>query len=116
MKRSYCLIILALVSLLVATPIYAQSETRISFTAPFSFIAGASQMPAGSYVLMQDGFGHATIHPAQPRGKSAAILLTRISGGATGNGRASVSFVQRGARYYLDSVSLIDGAVVRIEK
>jgi hypothetical protein len=100
--------------LLAATPIYAQSETRITFTTLFGFIAGASQMPAGSYILMQDGFGHATIHPAQPGGKSAAILLTRIAGGTPGNGRASVSFVQRGGRYILDSVSLIDGAVVRI--
>ena len=114
MKRSYCLIILALACLLSAAPIYAQSEARVTFVAPFSFIAGASQMPAGSYIIMQDGYGHATIHPTQPGGKSAAILLTRISGGAAGSSRASVSFVQRGGRYYLDSVNLIDGAVVRI--
>lgn len=114
MKRSYCLIILALACLLTAAPIYAQSETRVTFTAPFTFIAGASQMPAGRYIILQDGFGHATIHPAQPGGKSAAILLTRIAGGPTGNGRASVSFIQRGGTYYLDSVNLIDGAVVRI--
>jgi hypothetical protein len=113
MRRSYCLIVLALALLPGAAPGYAQSETRVTFTAPFAFIAGAAQLPPGSYTISQDETGRALIFPARG-GKSAAILLTRISGITAGKGQASVTFTQRGERYYLDRVNLTSGAVVAI--
>ena len=113
MKCSYCLIILVLALLLGASPGYTQSETRVTFTVPFSFTAGTAQLPAGSYNIVQDNTGHALIFPAQGR-SSAAILLTRNSGVLAGKGQTSVTFTQRGERYYLDRVNLTSGAVVTI--
>ena len=113
MKRSYCLVILALAVLLAAAPGYTQSETRVTFTAPFAFTAGAAQLPPGSYTISRDETGHALIFPATG-GKSAAILLTRNSGVTASRGQASVTFTQRGERYYLDRVNLASGAVVTI--
>jgi hypothetical protein len=112
-KRSCCLVILALALLSAAAPGYTQSETRVTFTTPFTFVAGAAQLPPGSYTISQDDGGHALIFPARG-GKSAAILLTRASGLTAGKGQASVTFTEREGRYYLDRVNLTSGTVVTI--
>jgi hypothetical protein len=113
MKRPYYLFMLALLCLLAAGPSYAQSSLRVNFQVPFAFMAGTALMPAGAYVITEDESGHALIFPADGR-HGAAILLTQISGASPNNGHASVSFKQRGGRYYLDTISLMDGTTVRI--
>ena len=75
MKRSYCLIILALAFLLATAPGYAQSETRVTFTAPFTFTAGAVQLPPGSYTISQDDTGHALIFPTRGGRRACLPLL-----------------------------------------
>lgn len=115
MKRSFYLLMLALVCLLAAAPSYAQSDQRVTFTVSFPFTAGAAQMPAGSYTISTDMNGHGLIYPTQG-GRSAAILLTRVSRFSPANARASVSFVERGGRYYLDTVNLLEGGVVTVGK
>jgi hypothetical protein len=115
MKRSYCLLMLALVCLLAAAPSYAQSDVKVTFSVSFPFIAGAAAMPAGSYAITQDASGRALIYPSHG-GRSAVMLLTRISGFSPAKGRASVSFIERGGRYYLDTVNLLDGGILGVGK
>jgi hypothetical protein len=115
MKRSYYLLMLALVCLLTAAPSYAQRQVKVTFTVSFPFTAGATVMPAGAYAITEDNNGQAMIIPAAG-GRGAVILLTHISGFGPARGRASVSFAERGGRYYLDTVNLIDGAVVSVAK
>jgi len=115
MKRLFCLLMLALVCLLAAAPAYAQGELRVTFTVSFPFAACPTVMPAGSYTISTDMNGHGLIYPTQG-GRSAAILLTRVSQFSPAKVRASVSFVERGGRYYLDAVNLLEGGVVSVGK
>src|SRR5215469_12156998 len=115
MKRSFYLLMLALVCLLAAAAGYAQSDLRVVFTVSFPFTAGAAEMPAGSYMISTDMNGHGLVYPTRG-GRSAAILLTRVSQFSPAKGRASVSFVERGGRYYLDTVNLLEGGVVNVGK
>ena len=115
MKRLFYLLMLALVSLLAVAPAYAQSDLRVTFTVSFPFTAGAAAMPAGSYTISTDMNGHGLIYPTQG-GRSAAILLTRVSQFSPVKARASVSFVERGGRYSLDTVNLLEGGVVNVGK
>ena len=115
MKRSFYLLMLALVCLLAAAPSYAQSDLKVTFSVSFPFTAGAAPMPAGSYTLTTDVSGHGLIYPSQG-GRGAAILLTRVSGFSPAKGHATVSFIQRGGRYYLDTVNLLDGGIVSVGK
>ena len=115
MKRSFYLLMLAMVCLLAAAPSYAQGDLRVTFTVAFPFTAGAAAMPAGSYMISTDMNGHGLIYPTQG-GRSAAILLTRVSQFSPVKGRASVSFIERGGRYYLDTVNLLEGSVVTVGK
>jgi hypothetical protein len=115
MKRLYSILILALVCLLAAAPSYAQSELKVKFSVSFPFIAGTAAMPAGSYTITEDVSGHALIYPAKG-GHGTFILLTRPSGFSPSNGHATVSFSQRGGRYYLNTVNLLDGRIVGIGK
>jgi hypothetical protein len=112
MKRSYYLLMLAFLCLW-ATPAYAQSDVKVTFHVSFPFNAGAAVMPAGAYTITEDGSGHALISPVQG-GHATVILLTRTSSFAPYTGHASVSFVERGGRYYLDAVNLMNGAVVGV--
>ena len=113
MKRSFYLLILTLICLAAAAPSYAQTDLRVTFTVSFPFTAGAAAMPAGSYTISTDLNGHGLIYPTRG-GRSAAILLTRVSQFSPAKGRASVSFAERGGRYYLDSVNLLEGGVVTV--
>ncbi|MGA7240207.1 MAG: hypothetical protein WBY44_31275 [Bryobacteraceae bacterium] len=115
MKRLYSLLMLALVCLLAAAPSYAQSHLKVKFSVSFPFIAGTATMPAGTYTITENVSGQALIYPAQG-GHGAAILLTRASGFSPANGHATVSFLQRGGRYYLDTVNLLDGGIVGVGK
>lgn len=115
MKRLYCLFIAALICLIAAAPSYSQSDLRVTFTVAFLFTAGSATMPAGSYAITTDMNGHGLIYSTQG-GRSAAILLTRVSQFSPAKGRASVSFVERGGRYYLDTVNLLEGGVVSVAK
>ncbi len=114
MKRSYYLFILAFVCL-SAAPSYAQSDVKVTFHVSFAFNAGAAVMPAGAYTIREDGSGHAVISPVQG-GHATAILLTRSSTFAPYTGHASVSFIERGGRYYLDAINLMNGAVVGVAR
>ncbi len=113
MKRSYYLLMLALACLLMAAPSYAQSDVKVTFHTSFSFTAGTAVLPAGEYTITEGESGHALIFRAEG-GHSAAILLTRIAGFALNKGRASVTFTQQGGRYYLDTINLLDGSIVRM--
>jgi hypothetical protein len=115
MKRSFYLLMLALVCLLAAAPSYAQSDIKVKFSVSFPFLAGAAAMPAGSYTITEDVSGHAMIYPAQG-GHGTFILLTRASGFSPSNGHATVSFIQRDGRYYLNTVNLLDGRIIGIGK
>jgi hypothetical protein len=115
MKRSFYLLMLALVCLLAAAPGYAQSDLRVVFTVSFPFTAGAAAMPAGSYTISTVMNGHGLIYPTQG-GPRAAMLLTRVSQFSAARGRASVSFAERGGRYYLETVNLLEGGVVNVGK
>jgi hypothetical protein len=113
MKRSYYLLTIAL-ACLFAAPSYAQT-VKVTFHVAFPFTAGGAEMPAGAYSISEDENGHALILSSQG-GHAAAILLTRISGAGPIHSRASVSFVTRGGKYYLDSINLLDGQIVGINK
>ena len=115
MKRSFYLFMLALICLLAGATSYAQGDLRVTFTVSFPFNAGAAAMPAGSYTVSTDMNGHGLIYPTRG-GRSAAILLTRVSQFSSSKGNASVSFVNRGGRYYLDTVNLLQGGIVTVGK
>ena len=119
MKRSYYLLMIALACLLAA-PSYAQT-VKVTFHVAFAFVAGGAEMPAGAYSITEDENGHALILAAQgglaAQGRHAsAILLTRIAGVGPMHSRASVSFAERGGKYYLDTINLLDGQIVGINK
>lgn len=112
MKRVLCLFVALYFGLTVA-PSRAQSELKVTFHVNFAFAAGPAVLPAGSYSLTDMGNGTALLSGA-PGGRNAVIVLTRMAGTMPVSGHASVSFTQRGGRYYLDTVNLRDGGVVRV--
>ncbi len=113
MKRLLSLLAPTLFCLfLSAGPSYAQGGVRITFRVSFPFTAGTATMPAGAYTISQDENGHAII--AAENGGGSAILLTQVTGSINGRGHASVSFIERGGRYYLSTLQLTDGAVLRL--
>ncbi|HEX3877902.1 MAG TPA: hypothetical protein VHW24_13005 [Bryobacteraceae bacterium] len=113
MKRSLYLVLLVFVCLLAIAPIHAQSDVRVTFHTSFPFKAGMAEMPAGSYSIMQEESGRMLLHPAAG-GRGSVILLARFGGSGRPSGHASVTFVQRSGRYYLETVNLLDGGIVRL--
>jgi hypothetical protein len=110
MKNILCL---ALLSAVAAVPVLSASaqEERASVTVPFSFHAGNSTLPAGTYIVTTDTMRH-TI--------SLASLDLRIHAGAIGmddswgNRRANlVVFQKYGNQYFLHRVvrSDVDSAI-----
>lgn len=113
MKRVYFALLTALACMLSASPALAQSELKVTFHTNFAFAAGAAILPAGSYSLTDMG-NNTAILSAAAGGKSAVIVLTRVTGLLGTSKQASVTFAQRGGRYVLDTVNLRDGMVVRV--
>ena len=113
MKRLYFLVLLTLACLMATAPASAQTDLRVTFHVDFPFIAGGASMPPGAYAITEDDNGHALIYPVE-RGRGAAILLTRMAGFGPARGGASVSFVRRGGRYYLDTINTLDGSIVHL--
>ena len=110
MKRVYCVLLPMLACSLMG---FAQGDLKVTFHTSFAFSAGAAALPAGSYSLSDMGNGAAILNSTEG-GRSAVIVLTRLGGIMQPASKASVSFVQRGGRYYLDSVNLRDGNLVRV--
>lgn len=113
MKRVYFALLLILACMLAVSPSFAQSGLKVTFHTNFAFSAGAAVLPAGSYSLTDLGNNTAILSAAEG-GRSAVLVLTRVTGLTSAQRQASVSFVQRGGRYCLDTVNMVDGAVVRV--
>ena len=112
MKRSYTIVLLALVCLAMGViPSFADSGTRVNFQVGFAFSAGESHLPAGAYSISTDQGGRAFITGTRsPRG---GVLLVRSTDSGSAGVPAAVHFLLRGGQYYLDTVTLPDGRTVQ---
>lgn len=81
----------------------AQTAQHLAFDAPFEFVAGDRQLPAGRYRIRrvkQDS--EAALRIEDERGRVRAVVLTNAAGGPTA--RATLTFKQYGGRYFLSGV------------
>jgi hypothetical protein len=103
--------------LLAAAPLalHAESNVKIVFKAPFSFVAGSRTLPAGTYQVSESDDHILLIQSTtiQSSGDSlaAALVVYPVAEGGMG-GR--VNFVRRGGVYYLNTLQIGDGRIVRV--
>jgi hypothetical protein len=100
----------AFVCLFTATalPSFAQSSTKLDFTAPFPFMVGNVVLPAGTYHIATNSEGGAMFVSNNGSLKSAAAIAYAAHTSEIAS-KASVGFVRRGDQYFLHSVGLETG-------
>lgn len=89
----------------------AETGLKVIFNAPFSFVAGAKTMPAGSYQLSEND-SHLLMIQAVGHPNNAAVIVYGVGVGSTS--ASGVDFVRHGGLYYLNTVQLGDGRTVRL--
>jgi hypothetical protein len=101
--------------MLAAAPlaVHAQSNLRVVFHAPFSFVAGTKTMPAGAYQVVEEDNRVLMIQAIGNPGAAAVIVYPVAEGRFNGG---ALNFVHRGGVYYLDTVQIGDGRTVRLTK
>lgn len=111
MKKSCVRTLLTLV--LAAAPLALRAETglKVTFNAPFSFIAGTKTLPAGAYQILEDDSHVLTIQPLNGSA-SANVLFYGVGNSSALAG--GLNFVRRAGMYYLNTVKLGDGRTVRV--
>lgn len=99
--------------MLAAAPaaLRAESNLKVVFTAPFSFIAGSRTLPAGAYQVTESD-NHVLMIQAIGSLNVAAVVVYPVADGRPKTG--SLNFVRRGGVYYLNTVQIGDGRTVRL--
>jgi hypothetical protein len=110
--RAFCLNTILAACLLGGAAFSARAEvmTRIRIDVPFAFEVGDVAMPAGSYEIYQPHETGAVIIRATSGSGAVATIVAPIGQG----GGSNASFVHTGGKYFLSSISLGDGRMVRI--
>ncbi|HUA84728.1 MAG TPA: hypothetical protein VMB85_12760 [Bryobacteraceae bacterium] len=104
-----CLLALALAAAPLA--LRAQNGSKVTFKAPFSFVAGNRVLPPGEYDLTEDS-SHLLMIQAVGHPAAAAVMVYTLGPGSVNSG--TLNFVRRGGAYYLNTVQLGDGRTVRL--
>ncbi len=81
----------------------ARTAHHLAFDAPFDFVAGDRQLPAGRYIVRrvkQDS--EAALRIEDEQGRVLATVLTNAAGGSTQ--RARLTFKQYGGQHFLAGV------------
>jgi len=91
----------------------AQTTRRMTVHIPFDFVAGRTQLPAGDYTVRRilSNSESALIFESE-NGQSKTTVVTNRGDDAPE--RAQIVFRQRGAQFFLDSVSLPGTSSVRV--
>lgn len=97
-----------LITLLSSLPLMAQGTFKVSFTAPFSFYAGGSKLPAGGYTIRQSQDDQNMFTIQNSAGTHTVILEGRQSSKTT-KGTPQVFFNRYGTTEYLESVATSSG-------
>ena len=110
--RAFCLNTILAACLLAGAAFTARAEimSRIEIDVPFAFQVGNVTMPAGSYEIYQPHETGAVIIRAMGGSGAVATIVAPLGEGAG----THASFVHTGGKYFLSSVSLGDGRMVRI--
>jgi len=99
-------------TLVLAIAVNAQIRHAVVIQVPFDFIAGETQLPAGSYTVRRArSDAESTLIIQSEDGRAAAIVLTNT--GKENPRRASLGFRQHGDRYFLAEVSMPGASSVR---
>jgi hypothetical protein len=93
--------------LALATSLSAESSV-INFNVPFSFVAGNTVMPAGTYTIEEPTIhGVLLLRGTQPN--STAMVLA-VNGGPSTSSEAGVTFSRRGSAVVLSTISVPGGS------
>jgi hypothetical protein len=66
-------VLIGMLFLLSAIPAMAQTETQVTFDAPFAFYAGDSELPAGSYTMIPDDSTNVLLIKSDDGSRSAYV-------------------------------------------
>ena len=91
-----------------ALPSFAQSGTKLEFTAPFPFMVGNVVLPAGIYQIATNSEGGAMFVSNNGSLRSAATIAYAAHTSEVAS-KASVGFVRHGDQYFLHTVGLESG-------
>lgn len=111
MKNSCVRTLLTLVLAAAPLALHAETGLKVTFNAPFSFVAGSKTLPAGAYQIMEDDSHVLTIQPLS--GSTSANVLFYGVGNSTALA-GGLNFVRHAGVYYLNTVKLGDGRTVRV--
>lgn len=98
--------------LVLASAANAQTSRGIEVQIPFDFVAGQKQLPAGKYTVRRIRQDSESALLIKGEGKGAAAVVLTSSGDEDPSG-ASLTFRQRGERYFLAEVSMPGASSVR---
>ena len=100
MKSYTQLATVTLFAALACTGLRAQT-VNLWATVPFDFSAGGKLMPAGQYLIQEQGY--LTIFHGFNNGNPNVILMTATGDGGT-SGKARLDFNRYGSRYFLTAI------------
>jgi hypothetical protein len=100
--------VLSLLAVLTLAPVYAQYQTEVIVTIPFSFTVGEKTLPAGQYrIKPASNAGLRSRLLIQSRdGKSSVIASTDVLQKKTIESKAKLMFNRYGDQYFLSQVHM----------
>jgi hypothetical protein len=94
----------ALLYLAFAIPAPAQISNSVNFTTPFSFYAGNTKLPAGSYKVTQAGFDNTVLTIESTNGSHSAFVEYTPTQADSGHKATDVGFKKYGTTEVLNTV------------
>jgi hypothetical protein len=94
----------ALLCLAFAIPAPAQINNSVNFTTPFSFYAGNTKLPAGSYKVTPAGFDNTVLTIESTNGSHSAFVEYTPTQAGSGHKATDVGFKKYGTTEVLNTV------------
>jgi hypothetical protein len=106
---------MGLVSVLSVLPLAAQVDNGVVFATAFSFYAGGTKLPAGSYKITQPDPNADVLQVRSTEGNSSVYVNFMSTDSTKPFGKTTVTFQQYDGTDYLDRVSIegeTDGVMI----
>ena len=97
---------MGLLSLLSVTPLVAQLDNGVVFTAPFPFYAGNVELPAGSYRITQPDMNSNFLLIRNSAGTNGVFISFTPTSSGTPQGETQLTFNKYGDIGYLRTVTV----------
>lgn len=114
MKKTIVAFAAALITLAGCLAAQAQATFKVEFSTSFSFYAGKTKLPAGSYVITQSQVDQ-TLYTIQNTSTSHSVMAAGRQTSKTASGAPEIVFNRYGSTEYLEEVLTSAGNSIALD-